>query len=83
MNPRAVSMRELQQNLKRVVARVERGETVELTKRRRVVAKLVPVWPQKPAEPWPDLEARARSVFGDRVISPGASELLIQERGEW
>jgi len=76
-------MRELQQNLKQVIARVERGETVQLTKRRRVVAKLVPVWPQKAAEPWPDLEARARAVFGDRVITPSPSEELIKDRGEW
>ncbi len=76
-------MRELQQNLKQVIARVERGETVQLTKRRRVVAKLVPVWPQKVAEPWPDLEARTRAIFGDRILVPGASEMLIQERGEW
>ncbi len=76
-------MRELQQNLKKVVARVERGETVQLTKRRRVVAKLVPVWPQKPAESWPDLDARARAIFGDRMITPSPSEELIKERGEW
>lgn len=75
-------MRELQQNLKKVVARVERGETVQLTKRRRVVAKLVPVWPQKAAEPWPDLDARARAIFGDRILVPGASEMLIEDRGE-
>jgi len=76
-------MRELQQNLKKVIARVERGETVQLTKRRRVVAKLVPVWTQKPAEPWPDLEARTRAIFGDRIITPSPSEELIKERGEW
>lgn len=76
-------MRELQQNLKAVVARVERGETVELTRRRRVVARLVPAVERKAVPPWPDLEARARSVFGDRVIAnPSPSELLIQEREE-
>jgi prevent-host-death family protein len=82
MKPRSVSMRELQQNLKAVVARVERGETVELTRRRRVVARLVPAVECKAVPPWPDLEARARSIFGDRVLSPGASEVLIQERNE-
>lgn len=76
-------MRELQQNLKQVIARVERGETVELTKRRRVVARLVPARPQKPAEPWPDLDARARSVFGDRIITPSPSEEMLRDRGEW
>lgn len=76
-------MRELQQNLKRVIARVERGETVELTRRRRVVARLVPARDEKPVPPWPDLEARARSIFGDRMLSdPSPSEMLIQDREE-
>ena len=75
-------MRELQQNLKAVVARVERGETVDLTRRRRVVARLVPAVEHKAVPPWPDLEARARAIFGDRIITPSPSELLIQERDE-
>ena len=75
-------MRELQQNLKKVIERVERGETVELTRRRQVVARLVPAWETRPVPPWPDLEARVRSVFGKRLISPGGSDLLIREREE-
>jgi prevent-host-death family protein len=83
MKPGTVSMRELQQNLKKVIARVERGETVELTRRRRVVARLVPAAEARPVPPWPDLEARARSIFGDRILSnPSPSELLIQDREE-
>ena len=50
-------MRELQQNLKKVIERVERGETLELTRRRRVVARLVPV-----AETRPAAMARPRSA---------------------
>ena len=76
-------MRELQQNLKAVLARVERGETVELTRRRRVVARLVPAAQEKPAAPWPDIEERTRSVFGDRIIAPSASTLLLRARGRW
>ena len=73
-------MRELQQNLKRVMARVERGETVEVTRRRQPVARLAPVKPTRPMAPWPDLKARRRSVFGNRVIAPGASDLVIESR---
>ena len=83
MKALAVSMRELQQNLKRVIARVERGEIVELTRQRRVVARLVPVAGDKPVAPWPDLEKRSREVFGDRIITPSPSEELIKDRGEW
>jgi prevent-host-death family protein len=78
-----VSMRELQQNLKQVMARVERGETVELTRRRRVVARLVPATGAGPVAPWPDVEARVRSIFGDRILTPAGSTLLLRARGKW
>jgi len=77
-----VSVRELQQNLKRVMARVERGETVEVTRRRRPVAQLAPATATRSRSEWPDLEARTRAVFGDRIITPGASDVVIDQRGE-
>jgi prevent-host-death family protein len=58
-----VSVRELQQNLKRVMARVERGQEIEVTRRRRPVARLTPVGPTARLKPWPDLDARAKSVW--------------------
>ena len=83
MKPVTISMRELQQNLKKVIQRVERGETLELTKRRRVVARLVPATEARPVPPWPDLEARARAIFGDRMLKPAGSTLLLRARGRW
>jgi prevent-host-death family protein len=77
-----VSVRELQQNLKRVIARVERGQVIEVTRRHRPVARLMPARPTETLTPWPDLDGRARSVFGDRVIAPSASEMVIDGRGE-
>jgi prevent-host-death family protein len=78
----SVSIRELQQNLKRVMARVERGEVVEVTRRRRPVARLGPVKPAGSIPDWPDLEARTRAVFGDRVIAPGGSDVVREARGD-
>jgi prevent-host-death family protein len=77
-----ISIRELQQNLKRVMARVERGQIIEVTRHHRPVARLAPMPPQGHASPWPDLDARTRAVFGDRLITPGASEMVIGDRGE-
>jgi prevent-host-death family protein len=78
-----ISIRELQQNLKRVIARVERGQIVEVTRHRRPVARLEPMRPigavGVPA--WPDLGARARAVFGDRLVVPAPSEMVIEDRG--
>jgi prevent-host-death family protein len=77
-----ISIRELQQNLKRVIARVERGQIVEVTRHRRPVARLEPMRPIGAVPPWPDLGARARAVFGDRLVMPGPSEIVIEDRGE-
>jgi prevent-host-death family protein len=76
----SVSVRELQQNLKRVMTRVERGETIEVTRRRKPVARLGPAGPTGLADPWPDLKARRRAVFGDRIIEPGGSDVVIEGR---
>ena len=77
-----ISIRELQQNLKRVIARVERGQVVEVTRHRRPVARLEPMSPTGVVAPWPDLGARARAVFGDRLVMPSPSEIVIEDRGE-
>jgi len=77
-----ITVRELQKDLKRVLARVERGQTLQVTRRRRPVAVLAPARPVA-TEPWPDLDARARAVLGDRVVSPSPSELVTRDRGSW
>ena len=77
----SITVRELQKDLKRVLARVERGHTLQVTRRRRPVAVLAPPRPVA-TEPWPDLEARARAVLGDRIVSPAPSELVVRDRGD-
>jgi prevent-host-death family protein len=77
---RTVAIRELQQNIRRVMELVELGETVEVTRRRRPIARLTPIrQPRQPA-PWPDLDARARKVLGKRVVKPGAGEQILRDR---
>lgn len=78
-----ISIRELQQNLKQVMERVERGQVVEVTRRRRAVARLSPlVDTSGPVLPWPDLNARARLVFGARLVAPSGSDVVIEDRGD-
>jgi len=78
----SVSIRELQQNLKRVLARVERGQVVEVTRRRKPVARLAPVAGAGAAAPWPDLEARSRAVFGKRHLGTRGSDAVSEGRGD-
>ena len=79
---RSVSVRELQQNLKRIMARAERGDVIEVTRRRRPVATLGPTASRHPVSPWPDLEARSRAVFGGRTVAAPASDVVSEGRGE-
>ena len=77
----SISIRELQQNLKRVIARVARGQVIEVTHRRRAVATLGPMPSAHPVSAWPDLDARARTVFGDRIVQVAGSEVVSEGRG--
>ena len=76
-----VTVRELQKNLKRALGRVERGETLQITRRMRTVARLTPApQPTTPAA-WPDLAARAALMTGGKPLkgSPAAN-LVIESR---
>jgi prevent-host-death family protein len=59
-----IGVRELRQHASRYLARVKRGETVEVTERGRLVALLVP--------PTPALEARERLIAEGRLIPAAA-----------
>lgn len=79
-----VSVRELQQNIRRVLQSVEAGEIVEVTRRRKPIARLTPARADA-AEPaaWPDLAARTKAVFGTRTIRPAPSQQVATDRGRW
>ena len=78
-----VTVRELQKNLKQALIRVQRGATLRVTRRRKVVAQIGPVQTGVAAKPWPDLGARAERVFGKRVLKSGAGDVILSGRGEW
>jgi len=77
---RKVAIRELQQNIRRVMDLVEQGETVEVTRRRRPIARLTPIRHVRKPEPWPDLDARARRVLGKKTVAPGAGQQILADR---
>ena len=83
MTNTTVSIRELQQNLKQVLARVEGGGVIEVTRHGRPVARLSPIRASAPLTAWPDLDTRAGGVFGDRSVGPpGPSEVIVDGRRE-
>lgn len=80
---KTATVREIRHEFGRVLGWVEDGEQVEITKRKRVVARLVPVKPKAKKVEWPDFEARLKKLFPKSVNGKLASEILHEARGEY
>jgi antitoxin (DNA-binding transcriptional repressor) of toxin-antitoxin stability system len=76
----SMNIRELR-DTKRLKSWLRAGKTVELRERDRVIARIVPENQEEHPVQYPDFAARAKKIFGDRVL-PGA-DLLIKERGRY
>jgi hypothetical protein len=76
----SVNMRQLR-DTRRLKSWLRAGKIVELRDRDTVIARIVPEQPKNPLAQWPDFEAMAKEIIGDRLL-PG-SDLLIEERGRY
>jgi antitoxin (DNA-binding transcriptional repressor) of toxin-antitoxin stability system len=61
---------------------LEAGEVVELRKRNRVVARIVPELPKIEPGEMPDFAARRRAIFGDRVI-PIVEDIIAERNSRY
>jgi antitoxin (DNA-binding transcriptional repressor) of toxin-antitoxin stability system len=62
------SVRDLRYDFKKIERLLLQGEEIQITKRRRVIARLVPEGPEA-AKKMPDFRARIRKIYGDKVLS--------------
>ena len=74
---RNASVRDLRYRFPEVEDMLREGEEIQVTKRRRVIAKLIPV-EHSPIRP--DFHARLRALYGNNVLKVSGAELLAQER---
>ena len=77
----SVNIRQLR-DTRRLKAWLRAGKTVELRERDKLIAKIVPEQEaqQRPVR-YPDFAARARKIFGNRVLT--VVDDLIKERGRY
>ena len=73
----SVNLRQLR-DTKQLKAWLKAGQTVELRERDKVLGRIVPEESRPESVEWPDFEARARRIFGDRVFP--AVEQLLEDR---
>ena len=80
---KTASVRDLRQNFARILAWLDAGEKVAITLRRQAIATLIPCpRRQRARRPMPDLAARLKKVFGERVVPDKAVKAVLdQNRG--
>jgi antitoxin (DNA-binding transcriptional repressor) of toxin-antitoxin stability system len=76
---RQASVRDLRYHFPKIERALQEGEEVQITKRRRVVARLVPDRPAPPPQ-FPDFAARLKRIHGDKVLKVTGAQLIREER---
>lgn len=78
---RTVSVRDLRYDFKTVERILLEGEEVQITKRRRAIARLVP----EPATPvaLPDFMGRMRAIYGDKPLPVTGAEIVRLDRDRY
>lgn len=75
------SIMQSQHNLARILREVEGGQAVGITRRKKLIAHIVPVGRDEEVD-FPDFGSRARRLWGDDWGGSSTDELLDEARGE-
>jgi antitoxin (DNA-binding transcriptional repressor) of toxin-antitoxin stability system len=73
------SVRDLRYEFKKIELLLRQGEEVQITKRRRVIARLVPENAQSHPQ-LPNFRARIRAIYGDKVLAVSGADLVSEDR---
>lgn len=73
----SVNLRQLR-DTRQIKEWLKEGKVVELRERDQVLGRIVPELPRPESVEWPDFEADAKAIFGDRVLN--IVDDLIEER---
>jgi antitoxin (DNA-binding transcriptional repressor) of toxin-antitoxin stability system len=76
------SVRDLRYGFKKIERLLHQGEEIQITKRRRVIARLVPE-SAEPAKEVPDFLARLRTIYGDKMLAVSGAELVSADRSRY
>jgi antitoxin (DNA-binding transcriptional repressor) of toxin-antitoxin stability system len=76
------SVRDLRYEFKKIERLLRQGEEIQITKRRRVIARLVPENAEG-TKKMPDFLARVRRIYGDKVLAVSGAELISSDRDRY
>lgn len=75
------TVRDLRYRFQEIEERLNKGEEIELYKRRKLIGRLLPVGPK--TQEYPDFSALRRRVFGTRKARKTGTDLVSDERGTY
>lgn len=79
---RSTTVRELRNNYSKILKWVSKGEEVEVTRRGKVVAKVVPPMPASPSEvDWSKSAALNRKPWSNVLASHESAAILAESQG--
>jgi len=79
---RKASIRDLRYRFSVVEDALRHGEEIQITKRKRVIARLLP--PEPPAKPvMPDFLARLKKTFKGKKLKTTGAEIVSEGRGSY
>lgn len=80
---KTATIADLRNHFPKVFRWIEEGESVDLTRRGKVVAQLIPKRPEPPKMvKWPDFEAIQREVFGENLEARKFEKNIVLEERE-
>lgn len=79
---KTVSVRDLRYDFPKVEELLRSGEEIQITKRKRPIARLTPEPGPEPAgrPPLPDFLGRMKEIFGDKVLKVTGAEIISEDR---
>lgn len=75
------TVRDLRYHFPEIEARLNKGEEIVVHKRKRVIARLLPIRPAP--EAYPDFAAARRRIFGGKKARKTGTDLISEERGRY
>jgi len=79
---RKASVRDLRYDFKKIERLLNRGEEIEITKRHKVIARLIPEQNAR-VHQMPDFLGRLRKIYGDKVLTVSGAELIAKDRDRY
>ncbi len=79
---RKASVRDLRYRFREVEELLREGEEIQITKRKRAIARLVPIQRAIPSQR-PDFLARLKKMYRGKRLKVTGAELVSRERGRY